>query len=97
MRIPVGSIVKRKVSIPYYDPEEGDIGEKSCFLWCLVLDNRVEYGKNKKALHLDPLFFEDFPEPSARVKLYKGKEEHLEKFKLYPHNYASRKDIVEVQ
>ena len=97
MRIPVGSIVKRKVSIPYYDPEEGDLGEKSCFLYCLVLDNRVEYGKNKKALHLEPLFFENFPEPSAWMKLYKGQEEWLERFKCDPYKYASRKEIVEVQ
>lgn len=97
MRIPVGSIVKRKVSIPYYDPHGDDIYEESCFLYCLVLNNRVEYGNNKKALHLDPLFFEGFPEPSEFVRLYRTQEEHLQKFKLYPHSYASRKDIVEVQ
>lgn len=97
MRIPVGSIVKRKVSIPYFLIEEGSLEEKSCFLYCLVLDNRVEYGKNKKALHLDPLFFEGYPEPSAWVKLYGGQEETLEKFKKFPFSYASRKEIVEVQ
>ena len=100
MRIPVGSLVKRRFDIStLFVANNGDTYKNlvHCTVVCLVEDNNMP----KRRVKVEALFFEDFPEEretiSGRTMVDGTAEEWIEILNRSYYKIISRKDIMGIQ
>jgi len=100
MRIPIGSLVKRRFGIStLFVANDGETSKNVvyCNVICLVENNNMP----KRRVKVEALFFEDFPEDSetsfGRTMVDGTAEEWIEFLNKSYYKIISRKDIVGIQ
>jgi len=100
MRIPIGSLVKRRFGIStLFVANDGETSKNvvHCNVVCLVENNNMP----KRRVKVEALFFEDFPEDSetsfGRTMVDGTAEEWIEILNQSYYKIISRKDIVGIE